>query len=81
MCLLATKETSTSTLELFSEPKGEKAMARTVGLTCGIATQLLLDGHGAIKKPGIWAPYDVEACEVIRDVLEGECVVMAERVI
>ncbi|KAJ0140503.1 Uncharacterized protein HZ326_16577 [Fusarium oxysporum f. sp. albedinis] len=37
------RNTSTSALELFGEPGGYSAMAKSVGLTCGIAIQLLLD--------------------------------------
>ena len=32
-------------------------MAGSVGVTCGIATQLLLDGHQALNVPGVLAPY------------------------
>jgi saccharopine dehydrogenase (NADP+, L-glutamate forming) len=51
------QEIFTSTLKLLGDPSGFSAMARSVGVTCGIATQLLLDGHPALCKPGVLAPY------------------------
>ena len=66
------QETSTSTLELFGEPERYSAMALSVGLTCGIATQLLLDGHPALCKPGVLAPYTKEICDPIRVLVEAE---------
>lgn len=54
-------------------------MALTVGLPCGIATQLVLDG--VIKGPGILAPYTKEICEPIRKILESEGVGLVERVL
>ncbi|KAF4961696.1 hypothetical protein FGADI_59 [Fusarium gaditjirri] len=45
-----TQNTITSTLELFGEPGGYSAMAKPVGLTCGIAIPLLLDGESAFDK-------------------------------
>jgi saccharopine dehydrogenase (NADP+, L-glutamate forming) len=47
-------------------------MAWSVGMTCGIATQLVLDGHPDVKKPGVWAPYSKEMGDAIREVLEKE---------
>jgi saccharopine dehydrogenase (NADP+, L-glutamate forming) len=66
------QETFTSTLELFGDPTGYSAMAWSVGITCGVATQLVLDGHPEVKKPGVWAPYTKEIGDVIREVLEEE---------
>lgn len=54
-------------------------MALTVGLPCGIATQLVLDG--ILNKPGVHAPYDENMCAVLREVLEKEGVGMVERVL
>ncbi|KAL9613490.1 MAG: hypothetical protein Q9167_001986 [Letrouitia subvulpina] len=71
-------ETCTSTLELLSDPKGYSAMALSVGVTCGIATQLILDGHPALCKPGVRAPYTAEMCEPIRVLLEKEGIKMVE---
>ncbi|KXH27490.1 saccharopine dehydrogenase [Colletotrichum salicis] len=73
------RETITSTLELFGEPGGYSAMARTVGVTCGIAAQLLLDGEPALSVPGVLAPYTLEICNPIREILEKEGISMVEK--
>ncbi|KAK1715659.1 saccharopine dehydrogenase [Colletotrichum lupini] len=73
------RETITSTLELFGEPGGHSAMARTVGVTCGIATQLLMDGEPALNVPGVLAPYTSEICDPIRKLLEKEGISMVEK--
>lgn len=54
-------------------------MALSVGATCGIATQLLLDGHPALSKPGVLAPYTREICDPLRDLVEKEGVVLVEK--
>ncbi|KAI9684117.1 MAG: hypothetical protein M1829_003387 [Trizodia sp. TS-e1964] len=74
-------ETITSTLELLGDPNGYSAMALSVGVTCGIATQLLLDGHPALKKPGVLAPYTNEICDPIRALLEREGIKMVDKVL
>ncbi|KAJ3530605.1 hypothetical protein NM208_g9252 [Fusarium decemcellulare] len=76
-----TKDTITSTLELFGEPDGYSGMSKSVGITCGIATQLLLDGTPALNKPGVLAPYTKDTCEPIRLKLEGEGIQLVEKVI
>ncbi|KAF2874774.1 hypothetical protein BDV95DRAFT_616041 [Massariosphaeria phaeospora] len=73
------KETFTSTLELLGDPDRYSAMAKSVGVTCGIATQLLLDGHPAIHKPGVWAPYTKDICDPIRELVEKEGIKVVER--
>ncbi|KAK7035410.1 hypothetical protein VNI00_011941 [Paramarasmius palmivorus] len=75
------EETITSTLEAYGAPEGSgfSAMALTVGLPCGIATQLILDGKLPMK--GIQAPYSKEICDPIREVLEREGIGMVERVL
>ncbi|KAI0224513.1 saccharopine dehydrogenase (NADP+, L-glutamate-forming), partial [Massospora cicadina] len=50
------QETRTSTLLEYGEPYGYSAMARTVGVPCGIAVQLILDGE--LATPGILAPME-----------------------
>ncbi|EKM50846.1 uncharacterized protein PHACADRAFT_187523 [Phanerochaete carnosa HHB-10118-sp] len=72
-------DTLTSTLEAYGEPDGHSAMARLVGLPCGIATQLVLDGM--INTPGILAPYTKELCDPIREILENEGVGLVEKVL
>jgi saccharopine dehydrogenase (NADP+, L-glutamate forming) len=73
------QETFTSTLELLGDPAGYSAMALAVGVTCGIATQLLIDNQPAMRKPGVVAPYTKEICDPIRELLEEEGVVLTER--
>ena len=55
-------------------------MALSVGVTCGIAAQLLLDGHPALRKLGVLAPYTKEMCDPIRALVEKEGVKMVEQV-
>ncbi|KAK0532870.1 saccharopine dehydrogenase (NADP+, L-glutamate-forming) [Tilletia horrida] len=72
-------KTLTSTLLDYGVPRGHSSMAKLVGVPCGVATKLLLEGHPAIKKVGIQRPYDVEGCEALRIALEKEGIVMEER--
>lgn len=72
------QETFTSTLELLGNPQRYSAMALAVGVTCGIATQLLLDGHPALSKHGVLAPYKKEICGPIRALVEKEGVRVVE---
>ena len=44
-------------------------MALYVGVPCGIAVQLVLDGK--ISTPGVLAPYSKEICDPIREILEA----------
>ncbi|KAL6922030.1 hypothetical protein ACHAPO_002792 [Fusarium lateritium] len=76
-----TKDTITSTLELFGDPNGYSAMSKSVGLTCGIATQILLNGDPAFNKPGVLAPYSREICEPIRTEIEAEGIKLVEKVL
>ncbi|KAF9069486.1 spermidine synthase [Rhodocollybia butyracea] len=74
-------QTLTSTLEAYGAPlgSGHSAMALTVGLPCGIATQLVLDGVLSMK--GVHAPYTKEICDPIRERLEAEGVGLVEGVL
>lgn len=56
-------------------------MAKAVGVTCGVAAQLLLDGHKALNVPGVLAPYKKEICDPIREMVEREGIVMVERLV
>ena len=47
-------------------------MPLSVGVTCGVATQLLLNGHPALNKPDVLAPYKKEMCDPIRALVEKE---------
>lgn len=71
-----TTETYTYTLDLRGEPNGYSGMSKSVGVTCGIATQLLLDGHPAFKQSGLLAPYDPQMCTPILDILVKEGIKM-----
>ena len=73
------QDTFISTLEMLGDPKGYSGMSKSVGVTCGIATQLLLDGHPAFNTPGIVAPYEKAICDPIREILEREGIEMVER--
>jgi len=77
--LMVFQDTITSTLESYGSPKGHSAMALTVGLPCGIATQLILDGK--INTPGILAPYTTDITEPIREILESHGVGLTEKVL
>ncbi|KAF8964129.1 spermidine synthase [Flammula alnicola] len=76
-----TSETRTSTLEAYGAPTGHghSAMALTVGVPCGIATQLVLDG--VLSEPGIHAPYNKEICDPLREILEKEGLGLIEKVL
>ena len=53
-------------------------MSKLVGVTCSIATQLLLDGYPALNTSGIIAPYEKEICDPRRELLEREGITMVE---
>jgi saccharopine dehydrogenase (NADP+, L-glutamate forming) len=55
------KETRTSTLCDYGDPKGYSSMARLVGVRCGAACLRVLDG--SIKEKGILAPVTWELAE------------------
>ncbi|KAJ5544965.1 hypothetical protein N7535_006648 [Penicillium sp. DV-2018c] len=54
------KETRTSTLCEYGNPNGYSAMARTVGIPCGVAVKQVLDG--TINKKGVLAPMTMDIC-------------------
>ncbi len=54
-------------------------MSRSVGLTCGIATQLVLDGHESFRTPGVLAPHTKSLCDPIRIILAREGIEMVEK--
>ena len=62
-------ETRTSTLCEYGDPKGYSAMAKSVGITCGIAVMQVCEG----KLPkGLLAPYTPEVCDPLREELRKE---------
>jgi saccharopine dehydrogenase-like NADP-dependent oxidoreductase len=76
-----TTEIRTSTLEAYGSPTGQghSAMARTVGLPCGIATQMVLDK--VLKETGVLVPYTEEVCQLLRVQLEKEGLGFVEKVL
>ena len=73
------EQTITSTLERLGDPAGHSAMALTVGVPCGIAVQLVLDG--VYKEPGLYAPYSKAICDPIREKLEAEGIKMVDKIL
>lgn len=71
----------TSSLLDFGHPMGHSSMARLVGVPCGVATRLLLEGNPCIlmNGGGIWAPYTEEACKPIREELAKEGIACEEK--
>ncbi len=69
----------------MGDPNGYSAMAKSVGTTCGVAAQLLLDRHPALvgngRCGGVVAPYTREMCEANREGVEQEGIVMVEEVL
>jgi saccharopine dehydrogenase-like NADP-dependent oxidoreductase len=65
--------------KFVGDPTGHSAMALTVGLPCGIASQLVLDG--VFKAPGVQVPYTEEACDPIQIIVENEGLGLVEKVL
>ncbi|KAI8388865.1 saccharopine dehydrogenase [Radiomyces spectabilis] len=74
-----TKQTRTSTLVEYGKVGGYSAMAKTVGVPCGIAVQLILDGK--ITQTGVIAPMTSEINEPIIELLEKEGIGMVEKIL
>ncbi|KAI3480511.1 hypothetical protein L1887_57358 [Cichorium endivia] len=72
-------KTLTSTLLDYGIPHGTSSMAKLVGVPCAIATRLILEGHPALTKVGILAPYTKDICDPIRLELEKEGIALEER--
>ncbi|PTU18267.1 hypothetical protein P175DRAFT_0504178 [Aspergillus ochraceoroseus IBT 24754] len=63
-------EVRTSTLCEYGVPGGYSAMAKTVGVPCGVAVKLVLDG--TISQKGVLAPMTWDICEPLLNVLKEE---------
>lgn len=74
-----THQTRTSTLLEYGKVGGYSAMATTVGVPCGIATQLVLDGK--LTATGVLAPMSSEINEPIIELLEKEGIGMVEKIL
>ncbi|KAG0356744.1 saccharopine dehydrogenase (NADP+, L-glutamate-forming) [Podila minutissima] len=74
-----TRQTRTSTVLEYGNPEGASAMARLVGMPCGVATQLVLDG--VINKPGVLAPMSAEINDPLIKGIEAEGVVCHEEIL
>ena len=72
-------ETRTSTMLEYGTAGGEMAMARTVGVPCGIATQLILDGK--LCEKGVLAPLKKEIYGPLLVELEREGIHCVEEII
>ncbi|CAO3608325.1 unnamed protein product [Cunninghamella echinulata] len=73
------KQTRLSTLLEYGTPGGFSAMAKTVGVPCGIAVQLILDGK--LNKHGILAPMSSDINDPIIELLEKEGIGMDEKIL
>jgi len=75
------KEVRTATLLDMGAPfhtnSGPSSMAKLVGVPCGIAVQLVLDG--VIKKLGVLAPYSRDIVDPILAELNKEGISMEEK--
>lgn len=63
-------ETRTSTLCEFGVPSGYSAMAKLVGIPCGVAVKAVLDG--TISQKGVLAPMSWEICEPLLNTLKQD---------
>lgn len=72
-------QTRLSTLLDFGCPHGTTSMAKTVGVPCGLATQLILDGK--LNERGVIAPMTMDICQPLLDALEAEGIRMTEETI
>ncbi|KAL9599856.1 MAG: hypothetical protein Q9219_003550 [cf. Caloplaca sp. 3 TL-2023] len=61
--------------------EGTLSWRRPVGVTCGVAAQLLLDGQPALSACGVLAPYGKGVFDAMRELVEKEGIGMVERVV
>lgn len=72
------KETRTSTLCEYGNPAGYSAMAKTVGVPCGVAVKQVL--NGTITKKGVLAPMTMDICgPLIKELKEEYGIELEER--
>ncbi|KAK0725785.1 hypothetical protein B0H67DRAFT_598856 [Lasiosphaeris hirsuta] len=56
-------------------------MSKAVGITYGIATQMLLDGFEPLNQPGVLAPYTKEIYDPLRTQVKAEGIKLVEKVV
>ncbi|KAF4119614.1 saccharopine dehydrogenase (NADP+, L-glutamate forming) [Geosmithia morbida] len=75
-----TKETRTSTLVEYGDPKGYSAMAKLVGIPCAVAVQQVL--NGTLSKKGVLAPMTTDICDpLIKELKEKYGIFMVEKTV
>lgn len=73
-------ETRTSTLVEYGDPKGYSAMAKLVGVPCGVAVKQVLDG--TISERGVLAPYSWSLCEpIMKELKEKYGIYLVEKTV
>lgn len=73
-------ETRTSTLVEYGDPKGYSAMAKLVGVPCGVAVKQVLDG--TISERGVLAPYQWSLCEpIMKELKEKYGIYLVEKTV
>jgi len=73
------KETRTSTLVEYGDPKGYSAMAKLVGIPCAVAVKQVLDG--TISEKGILAPMSSKINDPLMKELKKYGIELVEKVI
>lgn len=74
------KETRTSTLADFGDTKGYSSMAKLVGVPCGVACLMVLDGR--IKKKGILAPVTWDLAEpLLKELKDNYGIFLTEKTV
>lgn len=73
------RETRTSTLCEYGDPKGYSAMAKTVGVPCGVAVKQVLDG--TISEKGVIAPMSSKINNPLMEELKKYGITMREKTI
>lgn len=73
------KETRTSTLCEYGDPKGYSAMAKLVGVPCGVAVKQVLDG--TISEKGILAPMSSKINDPLMAELKKYGITLVEKTI
>ncbi|KAH8826261.1 saccharopine dehydrogenase [Flagelloscypha sp. PMI_526] len=80
-------QTLTSTLEHYGaptslrDPTAYSAMALLVGIPCGIAARMILNGEPLLTRPGVHGPYDPAVAAILREACENEGIGMVEKVL